>query len=138
MQRTLQAYTRQGGALLVSGAYIGSDMTASDEQRFLANTLRCRYAGRNASTANTINGMGTTMQYWNQLNEQHYAATSVDNLQPLKPAFVAMQYADGYNAAIAYKGSDYRIFTMGFPFECIQSEQKRSSIMRGILNFLLK
>ena len=49
-----------------------------------------------------------------------------------------MQYADGYGAAVAYKGSDYRLFAMGLPFECIQDAKKRSSIMRGIMNFLLK
>jgi hypothetical protein len=49
-----------------------------------------------------------------------------------------MQYADGQDAAVAYKGKDYRSFVMGFPFECIKDEQKQRSIMRGILNFLLK
>ena len=48
-----------------------------------------------------------------------------------------MQYADDYGAAIAYKGSDYRLFVMGFPFECIKTEQMRSYIMRGILNYLI-
>jgi hypothetical protein len=56
----------------------------------------------------------------------------------MKPAFTSMQYDDGYSAAVAYSGNDYKLFIMGFPFECIQSGQKRSSIMRGILNFLLK
>ena len=82
--------------------------------------------------------MGTTLEYWGALNEEHYAATSTDILQPVKPAYTVMQYADGNNAAIAYKGSDYRIFVMGFPFECIRNKQKQGSIMRGILNYLLK
>ena len=49
-----------------------------------------------------------------------------------------MQYIDGYGAAVAYKGNDYRAFVMGFPFECIKDGQKRSSIMQGLLNYLLK
>jgi hypothetical protein len=77
------------------------------------------------------------MTYWKALNEEHYAATSADILQPVKPAFTAMQYADGYGAAIAYR-SNCRLFVMGFPFECIEGEHKQASVMRGILNYLLK
>jgi hypothetical protein len=72
------------------------------------------------------------------MNEEHYAATSTDILQPVKPAYTAMQYADGYGVAVAYKGSDYRLFVMGIPFECIQGEQKRTNIMSGILRYLLQ
>ena len=78
-----------------------------------------------------------SMAYWKALNEEHYAATSSDILQPVKPAFTAMQYADGQDAAIAYKQGCERLFVMGFPFECIKDRQKRFSIMQGILNYLL-
>ena len=138
LQNLLQAYLKRGGALLVSGAYIGADMTAEAEQRFLANVLKCRYAGRSASPTGDINGMGTTFSFWRTLNEEHYAATSADILLPVKPAYAALQYADGYNAAIAYHGTDYHTFTMGFPFECITDTKKQHSIMRGILKFLLQ
>ncbi|MCH5307835.1 MAG: xanthan lyase [Prevotella sp.] len=138
MQYVLQAYTTVGGRLLVSGAYVASDLTTDAEQQFLANVLKCKYAGRSQASSNALQGLGTTLYYWKELNEQHYAATSADILQPVSPAFVAMQYADGNSAAVAYKGNDYRLFVMGLPFECIQTIQKQSSIMQGILNFLLK
>ena len=138
LQNALLKYCQNGGALLVSGAYVGSDMTDSEEQQFLANVLKCRYNGQYRNTDNRIQGLGKTIQYWNRLNAEHYAATSADILQPVQPAFAAMQYADGQNAAIAYKGTDYSAFIMGFPFECIKDEKHQSSIMQGILNYLLK
>ena len=138
MQYVLQAYTSTGGALLVSGAYLGCDMMSDGEQRFMSNVLKCRYAGRSMAPDNNINGMGTTIQYYKELNEEHYAATSADILQPVQPAFTAMQYGDGLDAAVAYRGKDYRSFVMGVPFECIQGQQKKNDIMRGILNFLLQ
>jgi hypothetical protein len=49
-----------------------------------------------------------------------------------------MAYADQQSACVAYNGSDYRALTIGFPFECIQSERKRGVIMRGLLAFLLQ
>jgi hypothetical protein len=138
MRHTLQQFVYGGGALIASGAYIASDMQEASEQQFLEKVLRCRYAGRATSDDNTIHGMGTTLTYWHQLNEEHYAATSADRLQPVKPAFAAMQYADGSDAAIASKSPSARVFIMGFPFECIQGAQKQSAIMQGILNYLLQ
>ncbi len=138
MQHTLQAFTKRGGALLVSGAYIGSDMTNESEKQFLTNILKCQYGGKSLANTDQIIGLGISFPYWKKLNEEHYAATSADILHPVRPAYTAMQYADGYGAAVAYKGSDYRAFVMGFPFECIKDGQKRSSIMQGLLNYLLK
>ena len=138
MQHTLQAFTKRGGALLVSGAYIGSDMTNESEKQFLTNILKCQYGGKSLANTDQIIGLGISFPYWKELNEEHYAATSADILHPVRPAYTAMQYADGYGAAVAYKGSDYRAFVMGFPFECIKDGQKRSSIMQGLLNYLLK
>ena len=113
-------------------------MASVDEQQFLTNVLKCRYAGRSLAGSGKVNGLGITLDYWNELNGTHYAATSTDILQPVKPAFTAMQYADGQDAAIAYGQGRERLFVMGFPFECIKERQKRMSIMQGILNYLLK
>lgn len=138
MRKTLTDYTRRGGALLVSGAYIGTDIMGTEEEQFVSETLKCTYGGQYRAENNQVNGLGTVIPYYNMLNEEHYAATSADILRPAAPAFTVMQYADGQDAAVAYKGRDYRAFTMGFPFECIMDEQKQGAIMRGILNFLLK
>lgn len=138
MRKTLTDYTRRGGALLVSGAYIGTDIMGTEEERFVSEILKCTYGGQYRAENNQVNGLGTVIPYYNMLNEEHYAATSADILRPAAPAFTVMQYADGQDAAVAYKGRDYRSFTMGFPFECIMDEQKQGAIMRGILNFLLK
>ena len=138
MRNTLKRYTAQGGALMVSGAYVGSDMQETEERQFLSDVLKCQYAGRYTDTNSTVTGLGTAIHFWNRLNGEHYAAVSSDVLLPVGSAYIAMQYADGQDAAVAYKGTDYSAFTMGFPFECIKDEKKRNSIMRGILNYLIK
>ena len=138
MQTWLRDYTRQGGRLLVSGAYIGSDMTSQEETAFLADVLKCQYTGKDETPDEDITGMGTTFSFYRQLNEQHYAAQHPDVLQAAQNAIIPMVYADGYGAAVAYSGTDYRTFTMGFPFECIKSGQVQTAIMQGILNYLIK
>ena len=137
MQKALERYANHSGAMLVSGAYIGTDMSSAEERQFLKTTLKSSWGGRAQTTDGMVKGLGTEMAYWKALNEEHYAATSADILQPVKPAYTAMQYTDGYGAAVAYQGS-YKLFVMGFPFECIKGEQKQATIMRGIMNFLLK
>lgn len=137
MQKALERYANHSGAMLVSGAYIGTDMSSAEERQFLKTTLKSSWGGRSQTTDSMVKGLGTEMAYWKALNEEHYAATSADILQPVKPAYTAMQYTDGYGAAVAYQGS-CKLFVMGFPFECIKGEQKQATIMRGIMNFLLK
>jgi hypothetical protein len=136
----LQAFTSQGGALLVSGSYIGRDMRQPADQAFLASLLKCQYGGTNTDSleSDTIQGLGLTFTFHRQLNERHYAAQHPDNLLPVAPAYSAMAYRDEQSACVAYSGNDYRALTIGFPFECIREEQMRAIIMRGILAFLLQ
>ena len=139
MQQCLSNFTRNHGSLLVSGSYVGSDMLTASERDFLASVLKLRYDGSDRGTDNgNVQGLGMTFDTWRTLNEQHYAATAPDILSPLASSFCVMRYADGRNAAVAYSGRDYRTFTMGFPLECIKDERTRASIMKGILNYLLK
>lgn len=140
LRQHLQLFAKRGGALLVSGSYIGADMSMPAERRYLEDILKISYEGvnRDSLQRDTIQGLGTTFEFYRHLNETHYAATHPEVLQPVAPAYPAMVYADGYSACVAYDGKDYKAMTMGFPFECIKDEQKRASLMRGILRFLLQ
>ena len=138
MQLLLSDYTTHGGRLLVSGAYIGSDMDEEKEKLFMANVLKVSHEGTNSYTQTTISGLGQHFDIYRQPNELHYAAQHTDILMPASAGpFPAMVYADSTSAAVAYQGQDYRTFVMGFPFECIQDEKMRNKLMYGILKFLL-
>ena len=128
-----------GGALLVSGSYVGSDNQAPADSTFLAEALYtdyvCKYKDQSDS-AQVVTGMGVDFDVYRALNEDHYASTSSDVLQPLGNAFPAMLYADGSTAAIACK--ERRSFVMGFPLERIRTEEQRGLCMRSVLKFLLE
>ena len=114
-------------------------MTAPSERKFLADVLKLSYGGSDkGSNYNNVQGLGMSFDIYRSLNEIHYAATSPDILNPLSNSNCVMRYGDGRNAAVAYSGRDYRCLTMGFPFECIKDEKTRNSIMKGLLNYLLK
>lgn len=137
MQSLLSNYTRQGGNLIVSGAYVGSDMRSREEVDFINNVLHISSNGTIRPGAdNAVNGMGTSFNIYTTLNEFNYAAASINLISPIKPAFCALTESNGHSVCVAYKGDRFRTFTMGFPFECITSEKKQSLIMRGILDFI--
>ncbi len=139
MRQKLANFVKDHGSLLISGSYIGADMTSASEQQFLASVLKLRYGGSNRDNKNgLVEGLGMTFDTYRELNETHYAATAPDVLRPLSTSYCVMRYADGQDAAVAYRGSDYSCLTMGFPFECIKSAQTRRAIMRGMLNYLLR
>lgn len=136
LSQQLWRYTQGGGALLTSGAYVGSEMASSSSQPLLSQLTKCRYTGSD-SYGSTVRGLGLSFDIWRQPNEQHYCVPSTDILEPEQGAVPVMAYADGYTAAVAYAGNDYRAITMGFPLECIQSPTSRSVIMQGIINYLI-
>ena len=136
----LKAFIRGGGRLMVSGAYVGSDMQEPAERKFLADVLKSAFAATNRSKSdNVVKGLGISFDLIRQPNAFHYAATSVDVMRPSSSkSFCAMQYADGTDAAVAYDGSDYKSFVMGFPFECINSLKARQQVMKAVMTFLMK
>lgn len=139
LQKAITEYLNNGGRLLTSGSYIGSDMQTPQDKRFINNMLHLKCDTTMYSNINdTITGIGNTFNIYRTINEDHYAATSPDVLSPISPAICAMQYADYQSACVAYKGNDYRCITLGFPFECIISSESRSAIMNGIIKYLIK
>lgn len=138
MQELLTAYANHGGAILTSGSYIGADMIHETEKTFLNRTFKLSYTPNDTiAMSNTVQGLGMNMTFYHTPNEYHYAAQSVDILSPTPNAICAMQYGNGTSAAVAYKDSHYRCFTMGFPFECITDPYTKKKVMSGILQYLL-
>lgn len=138
LQNALKEYVRMQGNLLVSGAYIGSDMLGVDEQMFTQNILKFKTSGRvQANQIQTVTGMNTSCSLYNRLNEEHYTTTWVDCITPTHDSFAVMLYNNQVSAGIAYAGRDYRCMALGFPFECIQEDQTRDKMMAAILKFLL-
>jgi len=138
--QALAEYARTGGSLLVSGAYVGSDMVRESERLFTRSVLKYEYAGAlPADSLQGITGLNTTFEIYNTMNERSYCVSSVDCLVPTSEAFCPMVYGpEGQSAAVAYRGNDYRSFVMGFPFESITDEQTRASLLQGILQFLIE
>ena len=139
MQARLRTYSARGGALFASGAYMASDAAQTESGReFLANVLGCASGGTTRPSEGYISGMGTQFGIYSALNEEHYCAPITDTLLPVNGAFATLAYSDGTTAAVALKNISHRAFVMGFPFECIKDDARRTAVMRAVVRFLLE
>ena len=139
IRQQIESFTKSGGAILASGSFLGSDMQQPEEQAFMQNVLKlCYKPSPELTQSSAIRGLGLQFDIYRTFNEQHYAATHPQVLEPSDGtgAICAMQYDDGTSAGVGYKGA-YSTFTMGFPFECITDKKTKARIMQGILAYLL-
>lgn len=140
LQSKLRSYAKSGGRILVSGAYVGSDMTQPHERSFMSDVLKTTFTGTDSNAGNNmVDGLGLSFDIIRQINDRHFAATSVDRIAACDGrSFAAMRYQDGSTAGVAYDGTDYKSFVMGYPYECINNVRTRQQVMKGLLGFLLK
>lgn len=140
LQSKLRSYAKLGGRILVSGAYVGSDMTQPHERSFMSDVLKTTFTGTDTNAgSNMVDGLGLSFDIIRQINDRHFAATSVDRIAACDGrSFAAMRYQDGSTAGVAYDGTGYKSFVMGYPYECINNVRTRQQVMKGLLGFLLK
>lgn len=148
LQRALEAFVEQGGALMVSGSYVasdswyGTDASAADREftrRVLGIEPDGQPASRNGRVRMVAPGRVFTpfaYRYRTEPEAEGYCVESTDALLPaVDGAYVAMRFADGAAAAVADERAGKR-FVMAFPFETIRQEEARDRLMREVLRFL--
>ena len=150
MQDAIAAYCQQGGNILVSGAYVASDLwdnvlTTPEEadKKFATEVLKYKWRVNQAATMGKVKGVASPVSaakgaytYYNELNPESYVVESPDAVEPAtKDAYTVLRYSENnLSAGIAYKGA-YKTYIMGFPFESIRTAAEREALMNTILNF---
>ena len=139
LQQQLRQYAHLHGSLLVSGAFLGSDMQSEDDRRFLSDILHCRHTATNRSASESVQGLGLTTPIYRQPNAQHYFAPRCDVLEPTtKGAFPIMSYPNGNSAAVAYSNKGQGMVAVGFPLECIKNKKQRRDIISTLVKYVLQ
>lgn len=143
LQEVLEHYMKHGGRMLVSGAFLASDMQAPEERAFTQRVLKYSWDTTLAPTQqahSTLMGCGIQFTIPRTLNERQYAVQTCDCLRPVNdPAgFAAFAYTENNSCAgIAYRKDNYRVMALGFPFESITGEKEREQLMGAMLHYLL-
>ena len=140
MYAILGHYTKQGGALLISGSYLGEESRTNTTTKALLNkVLHAGEAGYIVDWSEQgIRGLGTTLEIPRWINPEHYAVTRPEVFAPMGDAFTPFTYERSRrSAAVAYSGA-YRSILLGFPFEAIRSTRDRDLVMCSVLDFLVR
>lgn len=158
MQEALTAFTADGGHVLVSGAYIGTDiwdqiypyqkdsLKVADAQKFARNVLGFKWAANSASRKGTVNFQrnkvisdlpSETLEICNEINPEQYCVESPDGILPSsKTGDSFLRYSDsGISAGVCNEGKGYRTVCLGFPIEALESEDDIKDIIKITLEF---
>ncbi|MBO4556998.1 MAG: N-acetylmuramoyl-L-alanine amidase [Bacteroidales bacterium] len=160
LRTALADFTKKGGSLLVSGAWVAGDCRdriydfdidaemlkneIEPEQKFTESVLHltwltghaCHNGGVRTVSSPFRFAAGKQYSYYNQPNAFCYCVESPDGILPDKSSFTVCRYTDsGISAAVAYKGTDYRCLTFGFPLETITSRDDLNALFKESLGF---
>jgi len=153
LQEKINQYAENGGSILISGAYIGSDVYSTIESdtakvdstgmRFTQNTLKYRLESNRASRTGSVfapqSGIideNVKFRFNTQLNPDIYKVEAPDALLPAdRDGQVLLRYHENrFGAAVGYKGS-YNVAAFGFPFETILGQHDRDQVMQSIWQY---
>lgn len=160
MQQRIEFHCNIGGGVLVTGAYIGTDlmdnaMTDSiareGDRRFANEVLGFNWHIGKGSVDGRVKEVPSPFRMFTQRaftfqtepSADSYAVESPDAIRPSgMEAFTIMRYEENnLTAATAMErmgsfGRSYRVVAAGFPFETIIGEDTRSALMKEFLSFL--
>ena len=126
------------GGILVSGAFIGSDMQSKEEKEFTHKILKYDFHKSIPYDKGCIEGLRLMLPLEGEIDHDSYALQYCDVITPANDdAFAAFAYSDLLPAGVAYAGKNRRTISMGFPFETIKEAGLRAKAMHAILNFLI-
>lgn len=157
LQKSISEYASAGGHVLVSGAYIATDIWGgiydyekNEEFRkssikFAEDVLGYRHASGHASRTAQVcytncerMGVtkGNTVSFHNSINDRCYSVESPDGISARGNASVFMRYADtDIPAAVCLEGNGYKAVSIGFPIETLKEESHIDSIISLTLDY---
>ncbi|NNE46482.1 MAG: xanthan lyase [Rhodothermales bacterium] len=149
MRARLSDYAHGGGALFVSGAFIGTDLFSAKHDSaghrvFADSVLHIKWITDHAARLGGVHLSNATFaervfrfRFNTELGEAVYAVESPDGLGPVgEGASVLMRYDENnLGAGVGYHGQ-HRAVTLGFPFETVNYRADRRHLMRLVLDFL--
>ena len=153
LQTIIRSYCGNGGNLLISGAYVASDLYSNDtisieDKAFLEDVLKLKFRTSNAATNGQVKTVNSSYKqyfalnnfsYYNYPNANSYYIESPDAIEPAhsKAVTVCRYNENNRSAAVAYK-EEYGLCVFGFPFETITDRKDREELMKGILTLFEK
>ena len=152
MRKRISDYCSRGGNMLVSGAFIATDiwdkqLPDSDKIEFAENVLGYKWRTGQASLSGEVYSVpseykqtdmpNAEWQFYNTLNGDMYCVESPDAIIPAQEnAATILRYKENnLPAGVAADMGKYKTYVIGFPFETVKDAGSRAVMMKSILNF---
>lgn len=146
-QKQITDYCQNGGNIMVSGAFAGTDLWDNPyadkaDRSWAQNTLKYRWrnnyggvTGRIKAVASPFPSIKGNYAYYNELNSESYVVENPDAIEPAdENAFTVFRYSENnLSAGIVYKGEKYSTCILGFPLESVKQQDKRDELVKNIL-----
>ena len=161
MQKELEAFASQGGNILASGAYIGTDIAdrvfpvqkdsvfVENSIKFASKVLGYSWSADQASKVCKVKAARNEMAdfsglgvfgFSNTVNPDTYSVESPDGIDPASAnAKTLFRYTDtGISAGVGYEGEGYKAVSLGFPIEILLDKTDIDKIINRTLEFFKK
>lgn len=151
LQSKITNYCQQGGNILVSGAFVGSDIWGNENPQkediaFALNILKYKWQGGRKSISGNVNSVASPysiykgeLEFYNKPNSNSYGVESPDAIDPSgENSYTIYRYSDNNLSAGIASQTNYKTCVLGFPFESIVEEDQRNNLMKGILSFMFR
>lgn len=146
MISNLKAHARSGGNILISGAYVGTDMVQQDDDKAIAFAAEwLGYSWRTNNASNTCGVYPTTaaspfdfpdLKFNSGLHPDVYTVEAPDAIEAAgENSIVAYRYGSNKTSAAVLYAGEHKAMTLGFPFEAIIAADQRDELMKRILLF---
>lgn len=139
LQQRLRNYVTHGGHLLVTGAYVGSDLygkySSEADREFAHDILGIEVDPERKASSNTLQNKGrrSTYKFNNTLNDKIYIVDHADVLNPVNGANELLEYSGSQGAAVSHKAGQGKVVTLGVPLETVLGEDARDKLMKELL-----
>lgn len=146
LQQRLRALAAEGVPLMVSGSYVGSDLTSVADRDFARTVFGFEWRTSHATAIGGVSEVrsslfsefgGGRFLFGMNFGDEPYQVASVDAIYPSSALGSVIMRYDGSQApaAVAFEPSVNRTVAFGFPFETISSETARADLMKQIIKF---
>lgn len=152
LKKALKDFCSNGRNLLVSGAYVATDLVDAYEvdkkegPKFLGDVLKIKWMTHSASTDGKVAsvrndfGFDGTFEFWSELNDKKYVCEAPDAFTPAgKDSYTIFRYPQtSISAAVAYPGKNYKTVVFGFPIETLKTQDQIDKLIGQTINFFIK
>ncbi|MGN0201424.1 MAG: xanthan lyase [Candidatus Cryptobacteroides sp.] len=159
MQKTIREYTSAGGNVLVSGAYIGTDIWSGiypvekdsialeEGKKFAQDVLGYKWMTNYASRCGEVWPMTNKgfdlasrigkIKFHQEKNASIYNVETPDGIVPsCGNSHSVLRYTDtNISAAVFYNAKKYRTACFGFPLETLTKQEDINSVIRAVSDF---